>query len=78
MVNVNLLKGKIIEKGYSVENIAKQAGVDKSTLYRKLSTKDGLFTIREADAIVKILSLSKDEASAIFFNQFVAYSATRQ
>lgn len=72
MVNVNKLKGKIVENGLSVEKIADSMGLDKSTLYRKLGQSGESFTIREADAIVKILQLSLTDANAIFFSQFVA------
>lgn len=72
MVNVNKLKGKIIEKGKSVDCIAREIGIDKSTLYRKLSLFGEQITIKEADVIVKVLELNKDEAVSIFFAQYVA------
>ena len=72
MVNVNKLKGKIVERGMSVEELANKIGVDKSTLYRKLNQSGETFTIREANLICKILELNGDEATAIFFSQYVA------
>lgn len=72
MVNINKLKGKIVEKGTNITQLAKIINVDASTLYRKLSNNGATLTIREADLIVKFLDLTVDEANAIFFSQFVA------
>lgn len=71
MVNVNKLKGKIVECGKSVAELADEIGVDKATLYRKLSNPES-FTLRDADTITSALSLSVDDAVAIFFAQYVA------
>lgn len=71
MVNVNKLKGKIVECGKSVVTLSEAINVDKATLYRKLSNS-GSFTIQEADAITRELNLSVDDAVAIFFAQYVA------
>ncbi len=38
MVNVNKLKGKIVERGLNVENLAERIGLDRATLYRKLGS----------------------------------------
>lgn len=71
MVNVDKLRGRIVEQRSSVTELAKQIGVDPATLYRKLGNSES-FTIREADAIVQALSLSVDDAVAIFFSQYVS------
>lgn len=70
MLDVQKLKGKIIEKGKSVESISRDIGINPSTFYRKLN--NNTFEINEADKIVSILALTGAEASAIFFSQFVA------
>lgn len=51
MINVNKLKGKIVEKGITVRILAKEIGVDQSTLYRKLKNNGDDITIEEANAI---------------------------
>ncbi len=71
MVNINKLKGKIVEKGLKVERVAELMGIDKSTLYRKLGNSENI-TIKDADKLVEILEISTDEATAIFFSQYVA------
>lgn len=72
LVNVNKLKGKIVEKGLSVEKLADSIGMDRSTLYRKLSNNGETITIKEADLMVNELNLNLKEASDIFFSQYVA------
>ena len=72
MVNIRKLKGKIVECGINVEGLADKIGMDRSTLYRKLSANGENFTIKEADSISKVLDLTYAEVNAIFFSQFVA------
>jgi len=72
MVNINKLKGKIVENGLTVEALAEKLGVDRSTLYRKLNAEGETFTIKDANMICKALELNIHEATAIFFSQYVA------
>lgn len=65
-VNVNKLKGKIVEKGMNVETVAKRIGIERSSLYRKLNNFEKI-TIGEARKLKDVLELSDEEASAIFF-----------
>lgn len=73
MVNVDKLKGKMVEKGFNVERLAKRIGMTRATLYRRMENDGEDITIAEADAICKALELTGQEASIIFFNQYVAY-----
>ncbi len=70
MLDVQKLKGKIVEKGKSIEILSREIGINPSTFYRKLNNNS--FEIEEADKIVSVLSLSGAEATAIFFSQVVA------
>ena len=63
MTNVDKLKGVIKEKQLSPEKVAEIIGIDKSTMYRKLSNGGDEFTINQADSISQALG---------FFSQFVA------
>jgi len=72
MINVNKLKGKIVEKGLSIEDVAKAIGINKSTLYRKINNNGETLTIKEANVICKVLGLCGKEAAEIFFNNSVA------
>lgn len=72
LVHILKLKGKIVEKGLTIEDLADQMNMHKSTLYRKMESQGDSFLIKEVDAIVKVLALSREEAASIFFSQFVA------
>lgn len=72
MVNIMKLKGKIVEKGMSVGQLAYKMGIDRATFYRRMSQNGDTFTIKETNQICKLLDLTKDEAIAIFFNDYVA------
>ena len=72
MVNINKLKGKIVECGMTIPELAQLIGIDKATLYRKMGANGDNFTIKEANLISQKLNLSIDEVNAIFFNQIVA------
>lgn len=72
MVNVNKLKGKIVECGLSISELSSLIGVDRATFYRKINSEGRNFTIGEADLIAKELKLNCDEVNSIFFSQFVA------
>lgn len=77
-MNVKKLKGKIIEKGTNVAELAKIIGVNKSTLYRKLKNNGDDISIKEAKSMINALQLNSEEVNAIFFNQFIACNATRE
>lgn len=64
-MNVNKLKGKIAEKGLSVEKLAQQIGVDRSSLYRKLNNAEKI-TIGEASRMKDVLEMTPEEATLIF------------
>ena len=72
MVNVDKLKGKIVERRMTVEMVAESVGMNASTLYRRLSGGGGAFTIQEADKIADVLNLTAAELNSIFFAQYVA------
>lgn len=72
MVNINKLKGKIVEQGVTIEHLATAIGQNKSTLYRKLNSNGEGFTIKEVNLISQELNLTLDEVNNIFFGNNVA------
>lgn len=70
MVNINKLVGAIYEKGLNKSDFVRLLGKRNSWLSSKLRNKN--FTIAEADKIAKVLNLTAEEATAIFFSQYVA------
>jgi len=71
-MNINKLRGKIVEQGLNVEKVAFALGVDKATLYRKMHANGETLTIKEVNKLCEILNISKVEAMDIFFKDFVA------
>lgn len=64
-MNINKLKGKIVEKGMNVEKLADAIGVDRSSLYRKINNAEKI-TIGEAARIKDALCLDDADAYDIF------------
>lgn len=67
MVNVNKLKGAIVEHGMNIEILADKIGMDKSTFYRRMQANGDTFTLKEASDIVSALGLTAEEGTQIFF-----------
>ena len=66
-MNTSLLTDKIIEKGMELSKIAKLLGIDKVSLYRKISGYESIIIID--DEILKdILDLTNLEALEIFLD----------
>lgn len=66
-MNINKLKGKIVEKEMNVEALADKIGVNRASLYRKLNKADKI-TIGEAKKIKSALDMSDAEAYEIFLS----------
>lgn len=71
-VNINKLKGKLVEKGFSVVQLAERMGINKATMYRKLENGGLGLSVKDANLIVEILGLTLQEAMEIFFAKKVA------
>lgn len=64
--NFSKLLGRIKEKGFTQESLAKVIGKDKSTLCSKLNNK-GEFKTSEIDDLCKLLDISNEEIGDYFF-----------
>ena len=67
MVNISKLRGRIVERGFTVEELAKETKIERSKLYRRLLGNGKDFTIEEASAISKALKLNGKDVNEIFF-----------
>ena len=67
-MNINKLKGKIVERGMNVEQLADAMGINRASMYRKLKKAEKI-TIGEALKIREILQLSNAEACEIFLGR---------
>lgn len=67
--NVNQTEFKVaqIRAGLSIEDIAKNLGINPVTVYRKFNGESE-FTLSELITLKKILGLSNSDVDRIFFN----------
>ena len=63
------IKGRIVEKGLTHEYVAKKAGIDRSTLFRKLKNGGDTLTVRELRKIAIMLSFTPEEVSAFILSE---------
>lgn len=63
MIDVNKLRGKYVEKGYTGMDIAKMIGKSPKTFYAKM--KKGVFDSAEISAMVEGIGI--DNPAEIFF-----------
>ena len=66
-MKVNKLKAKIVERGMNVECVARQIGINKASLYRKLNNFENI-TIGEAPKLQEVLEMEDMEAYEIFLS----------
>ena len=69
MINIGKLRGKIVEKGFTIRRLAVSIGIDQSTLYRQFENNGKNMSLRVAESIKRTLSLTREEAMDIFFSQ---------
>lgn len=72
MININKLRGKIVEQELNIAELADKIGIDRATLYRKLNSGGENFLVKEVDLMTKVLNLTLEEAVSIFFSQYVS------
>lgn len=66
-MDINKLKGKMVEKGLNVERLAEIIGTNRASLYRKLGKAEKI-SIGEAIRMKDALGLTAAEATEIFFS----------
>lgn len=76
MVNLKKLNQSIIQSGVKKEYIAKELGITSQALYNKLKGKVE-FKVSEVYNISKILRLTQEDITSIFFTQNVEFKSTK-
>ena len=72
-INIEKLKQTVIQRNTTLEALAYELGINRSTLYRKLKRGPSAITLKDADTISKSLGLSQLEADSIFGGSYVPY-----
>ena len=65
-MDLNKLKGKIVENGLNIPKVAEKLEIDPKTLYRRLNS--GKITVGDAAKMKRILSMTDEEAIKIFLS----------
>ena len=73
MIDVNALKGVIVAKGFTQQDVAEKIGISPKTFYKKM--KKGVFGSDEMETMIDMLSI--ENPSAIFFAKKVTPEVTR-
>lgn len=67
MINLKEFKKVLKQKNSSIDKIADELSVNRSTIYRKLQNNGESFTIREINLIANNLNLTQEDILNIFF-----------
>lgn len=70
-MQTNELKAEIVRNNMTIEDLAKTAGIGRTTLWRRLNSPDE-FTLAEIKNISKVLFLNKEKIMNIFFTDEVS------
>lgn len=65
MTNIEALKRRIEESGFSITYVAEKIGILRETFYNRMKTGD--FKLSEICALANVLGLSREERDNIFF-----------
>ena len=65
-MNVNKLRGKFVEHGYTISTMAKELGISHTAMSNKINGKSQ-FTQGEMSTMASKLKMSKQEITDIFF-----------
>lgn len=71
MINSSKVRGRITEKGLTIQAVAKQMGISPYTLGKKLSNQT-IMTLSEAWDLKTILCIADSDFNAYFFTEKVA------
>ncbi|MBR5795384.1 MAG: hypothetical protein IKY26_04520 [Erysipelotrichaceae bacterium] len=67
MVNTNELKAMIIRRGFILEDLSKEVGINRVSLSKKINNKCE-FKASEILRMQRVLQLSNADRDSIFFN----------
>lgn len=70
MVNIELLRQAINDRGMAITKLSEKSGIDRATLYNRFNGK-GEFTASEIVGITAALRLTNDERDSIFLLESV-------
>ena len=74
MLNVPKIKGRMREMKWTQESLAKEMGINPTTINYKINNEKGEFlTIEEAEKLKNLLKIPKEELNEYFFTTKLEY-----
>jgi len=70
-INIERLKETVVSRNTTLEALAYELGINRSTLYRKLRRGQSAITLKDASTISRSLGLSPMEQVSIFGGGYV-------
>lgn len=68
MLDILKLKGKIAENNLNITLLAKEIGINRDTLYRRIANNGENLTLKDIKNISEVLKLNKKDIKDIFMN----------
>lgn len=69
MLDILKLKGKIAENNLNITLLAKEIGMNRDTLYRRIANNGENLTLKDIKNISGVLKLNRDDIMEIFMNK---------
>lgn len=66
-MNAELIREIVKSKKITLDELSKEIGVDRSTLYRKLENDGETFKVSEMKKLISTLDLTPEDVNRIFF-----------
>lgn len=76
MINAAKIRGRIVEKGTTLQSLSRELDISAYTLGRKISGKSKM-TLEEAEKLQRLLAIPDGEFEKYFFLQLSCNFATR-
>lgn len=70
-MKLNELKAEIVRNDFTIERLANEMGISRTTLWRKFNNPNN-FTFKEITDITRILNVSEQRIIEIFFTDKVS------
>ncbi|CAG7586403.1 MAG: XRE family transcriptional regulator [Peptoniphilaceae bacterium] len=68
MLDILKLKGKVAENNLNITLLAKEIGMNRDTLYRRIANSGENLTLKDIKNISGVLKLNKKDITEIFMN----------
>lgn len=68
MLNILKLKGRIAENDLNITSLAREIGINRDTLYRRLANDGERLTLSDIKKICGVLKINKEDTLDIFMN----------